>query len=225
MKTSLTILTVALAGALNVAVPATAQVAGGSTTTGISVIESTQLALGWSVKKTLLGKTIYNESGQKVGKVQDIIIAPDKSVSYIIVGAGGFIGMGRHDVAIAVTQIQDQAGKLVMAGATPDLIKAMPQFEYANDNARRNQFVASAEKDITRGKAKLFELQTKAGAASAEAKAKIDLDISALQMDVKSAEAKLSELNQAAANRWKEFEASVNAATARLRKSIEGTKG
>jgi len=225
MKTSLTILTLALAGALSMAVPATAQVAGGSTTTGISVIESTQVALGWSVKKTLLGKTIYNEAGQKVGKVQDIIIAPDKSVSYIIVGAGGFIGMGRHDVAIAVTQIQDQAGKLVMAGATPDLIKAMPQFEYANDNARRNQFVASAEKDITRGKAKLFELQTKAGAASAEAKAKIDLDISALQMDVKSAEAKLSELNQAAANRWKEFEASVNAATARLRKSIEGTKG
>ena len=225
MKTSLTILTLALAGALSVAVPATAQVAGGSTTTGISVIESTQVALGWSVKKTLLGKTIYNEAGQKVGKVQDIIIAPDKSVSYIIVGAGGFIGMGRHDVAIAVTQIQDQAGKLVMAGATPDLIKAMPQFEYANDNARRNQFVASAEKDITRGKAKLFELQTKAGAASAEAKAKIDLDISALQMDVKSAEAKLSELNQAAANRWKEFEASVNAATARLRKSIDGAKG
>jgi len=225
MKTSLTILTLALAGALSVAVPATAQVAGGSTTTGISVIESTQVALGWSVKKTLLGKTIYNEAGQKVGKVQDIIIAPDKSVSYIIVGAGGFIGMGRHDVAIAVTQIQDQAGKLVMAGATPDLIKAMPQFEYANDNARRNQFVASAEKDITRGKAKLFELETKAGAASAEAKAKIDLDISALQMDVKSAEAKLSELNQAAANRWKEFEASVNAATARLRKSIDGAKG
>lgn len=225
MKKSLTILALALAGALSVVAPATAQVAGGTTTTGISVIESTRLALGWSVKKTLLGKTIYNEAGKKVGKVQDIIIAPDKSVSYIIVGAGGFIGMGRHDVAIPVTQIQDQAGKLVIAGATPDLIKAMPQFEYANDNARRDQFVAAAEKDITRGKAKLAELETKAGAATAEAKAKIDLDIAALQMDVKSAQDKLSELNQAAANRWKEFQASVNAATARLRKSIDGTQG
>ena len=225
MKKTLSILTLALAATFAICGPATAQVAGGTTTTGISIVESTQVAMGWSVKKTLLGKTIYNEADQKVGKVQDIIIAPDKSVSYIIVGAGGFIGMGRHDVAIAVTQIQDQAGKLVMAGATPDLIKAMPQFEYANDNARRNQFVASAEKDITRGKAKLFELESKAGAATTEAKAKIDLDISALQMDVKSAEAKLSELNQAAANRWKEFEASVNAATARLRKSIDGAKG
>ena len=65
--------------------------------------------------------------------MQDISIAPDRSVSYAIVGAGGFIGMGRHDVAIPVTQIQDQTGKLVMVGATVDLIKSTPQFDYAND--------------------------------------------------------------------------------------------
>ncbi len=223
MKTTPTLLTLALGAAFAVHGTAFAQVAGSTTTTGISVVESTRVALGWSVKKTLLGKTIYNESGQKVGKIQDIIIAPDRSVSYVIVGAGGFIGMGRHDVAIPVTQIQDLTGKLVMTGATVDLIKAMPQFEYANDNARRNQFVAAAEKDITQGKAKLLELEkmTSTATATADAKAKIDLQFTALQVDVKSAEAKLSELKQAAANRWKEFEASVSAATARLRKSID----
>ena len=121
------------AAAFAVCGPVFAQVAGSSTTTGISVVESAQVALGWIVKKTLLGKTIYNESGQKVGNVQDISIAPDRSVSYAIVGAGGFIGMGRHDVAIPVTQIQDQTGKLVMVGATVDLIKSTPQFDYAND--------------------------------------------------------------------------------------------
>jgi sporulation protein YlmC with PRC-barrel domain len=225
MRKTLSSVTLAIAGVFFAAVPAAAQVAGGSTTMGISVVESTQIALGWSVKKTLLGKTIYNESGKKVGKVQDIIIAPDKSVSYIIVGAGGFIGMGRHDVAIPVTQIQDQAGKLVMAGATQDMIKSMPQFEYSNDNARRNQVAAAAEKDINLGKAKVLELEKKAGTAAAESKAKIDLQITALQVDLKSAEAKLSEFNKAAANRWKEFEASVSAATARLRKSTESAKG
>jgi hypothetical protein len=133
--------------------------------------------------------------------------------------------MGRHDVAIPVTQIQDQAGKLVMAGATQDMIKSMPQFEYSNDNARRNQVAAAAEKDINLGKAKLLELEKKAGTAAAESKAKIDLQITALQVDLKSAEAKLSEFNKAAANRWKEFEVSVSAATARLRKSTESAKG
>lgn len=201
--------------------PARAQVAGGSTTASVSVTESTQIAMGWSVKKTLLGKTIYNEAGQKVGKVEDLIISPDRSLSYVIVGAGGFVGIGRHDVAIPVTQIQDQAGKLVMPGASKDMIKAMPSFDYANDNVKREQFMAAAEKDIGNGKARIAELEKKASAVAVDAKAKIDLQITALQVDVKSAEAKLAEMKQAGAKRWREFESSVTAATARLRKAIE----
>jgi sporulation protein YlmC with PRC-barrel domain len=222
---NLTLATLALAGALCSAGPALAQVAGGTTTVDTSITESTRLAMGWSVKKTLMGKSIYNEAGQKVGKVEDLIIAPDKNVSYVIVGAGGFVGIGRHDVAIPVTQIQDKAGKLVMAGATKDMIKAMPEFTYATSTSQRDQFVAAADKDIAKGKARAAELEKKAGSAAADAKAKIDLQVTALQSDVKSAEAKLTEMKQATAVRWKEFEAGVSAATARLRKSIETATG
>ena len=190
-----------------------------------TVTESTKLAMGWSVKKTLMGKTIYNDTGAKVGKVEDLIISPDKNVSYVIVGAGGFVGFGRHDVAIPVTQIQDKAGKLVMAGATKDSIKAMPEFTYATDTTKRDAFVAAADKDIAKGKAAVASLEKKAGTASADAKTKIDVDITALQSDVKSAEAKLAEMRQASAVRWKDFEADVSAATARLRKSTEKALG
>jgi sporulation protein YlmC with PRC-barrel domain len=213
--------TLTLAGAFFSAQPAWAQVAGGTTTVNAAITESTQIALGWSVKKTLMGKTIYNDAGNKVGKIEDLIISPDRNLSYVIVGAGGFVGIGRHDVAIPVSQIQDRAGKLVMPGATQDMIKSMPQFQYANDTARRDQLIAGAEADIAKGKSKLDELQKRAATASTEAKAKIDLQITALQVDVKSAQTKLTELKKAAAVRWKEFESSVSAATARLRKSIE----
>jgi len=181
--------------------------------------------MGWSVKKTLMGKTIYNDAGQKVGKVDDLIISPDKNVSYVIVGAGGFVGIGRHDVAIPVTLIQDKAGKLVIAGATKDSIKAMPEFTYATDTSKRDAFVAAADKDIVDGKAAVASLERKAGAAVAGTKTKIDADITALQSDVKSAETKLSAMKQATAARWKEFEADVSAATARLRKSTEKALG
>ena len=224
MKKSLSRLALAmltLAGVLCTAGPVVAQVAGGSTTVGVAVVESTKVAMGWSVKKTLMGKTIYNDAGQKVGNVEDLIISPDKDVSYVIVGAGGFIGINRHDVAIPVKQIQEKAGKLVMSGATKDTIKAMPEFVYANDTTQRDQFVAAAEKDIAKGKEKLADLEKKAGVAASEAKAKIDLQISALKGDVKSAEAKLAEMKQATDLRWKDFEADVSAAIARLRKSIE----
>lgn len=217
--------TLTVAGVLGSAGTACAQVAGGTTTVEASVTESTKLALGWSVKKNLLGKTIYNDAGQKVGTVQDLIISPDKSVSYVIVGAGGFVGIGRHDVAIAVSQIQDKSGKLVMAGATKDMIKGMPVFTYATDTGPRDRFVAAADKDIAKGKVAMAGLEKRAGEAVADAKARIAFDINALQLDLKSAEARLADMKQATSARWKEFEADVSAATARLRKSTEKAEG
>jgi sporulation protein YlmC with PRC-barrel domain len=205
--------------------PAWSQVAGGSTTVGVSIVESTQLAMGWSVKETLLGKLIYNEQGDKVGKVEDLIISPDRSLSYVIVGAGGFVGIGQHDVAVPVTQIEERAGKLVMPGATKVQLKAMPAFVYASDTTRRDQFVRTAEADIAHGKARVSDLEKKAGAAATDTKAALDLQITTLRLDVKSAEGKLGELKQAGVNRWKDFEAGVSAATARLRKSIESAAG
>ena len=107
-----------------------AQVAG-STTLGVSVEEMKTVAIGWSAKKKILGKTVYNDKNEKIGVVDDLIITPDKSVSYAIIGAGGFLGMGKHDVAIPVGQFKEDKGKIVLAGATKDALKAMPKFEYA----------------------------------------------------------------------------------------------
>jgi sporulation protein YlmC with PRC-barrel domain len=222
---SLALATLTVVGALCISGPVVAQVAGGTTTVDTSTIESTQMAMGWSVKKTLMGKTIYNDAGQEVGKVEDLIISPDRNVSYVIVGAGGFVGIGQHDVAIPVAQIQDKGGKLVMPGATKDKIKGMPEFVYATDTTKRDAFVAAADKDIAKGRAKVADLEKRASVAGTEVKAKMDLQITALQEDVKSAEAKVSEMKQATAVRWREFEADVSAATARLRMSIEKATG
>jgi sporulation protein YlmC with PRC-barrel domain len=200
---------------------ALAQIAGATTTVGVSVVESTEVAAGWSVKKTLLGKAIYNDAGQKVGKVEDLIISPDKNVSYLIVGAGGFIGIGRHDVAVPVAQVKDQGGRLVMAGATKEALEALPAFDYANDSAQRDRFVAKAEQDIAKGKTKLAELETATKSAAADAKVKLDKQGVVLKADIASAETKLGELKTATAKRWREFEGSVAAATARVRKASD----
>lgn len=195
-----------------------AQVAGASTVSGT---EATQVAMGWSVKKSILGKTVYNDAGEKVGKVEDLIISPRQNVSYFIVGAGGFVGIGRHDVAVPVAQFSEQGGKILMAGATKDTIKSMPAFNYASDSARRDQFVSAAEQDIELGQKKLADLRKRAGTATSDAKATLDKQVAGLEGDLKAAQDKLAELKQASAKRWHEFEGAVSAATARLRKSVE----
>jgi sporulation protein YlmC with PRC-barrel domain len=121
-------LTAALsAGALT----AQAQVAG-SQTIGVSQEEIKLVATGWSVKKTILGKAVYNDKNEKIGNVDDLIVSPDKSVSFAIVGVGGFLGMGKHDVAIPISRIKQENNKLVLPGATKEALKALPEFQYAD---------------------------------------------------------------------------------------------
>ncbi len=122
-----------LLSATNISVSQQSQQVVGSTTLGVAYAELRDVATGWSAKRQILGKPVYNDSGDAIGKVEDIIVAPNKAVSYAIIGAGGFLGMGRNDVAIPVSQIkQNPEGKFVLAGATKDALKAMPPFEYAN---------------------------------------------------------------------------------------------
>jgi sporulation protein YlmC with PRC-barrel domain len=108
----------------------TAQVAG-STTLGVPASEITTITKGWSAKKQILGKPVYNEQNEKVGEVDDIIVAPDKSISYAIVSVGGFLGLGEHYVAIPFNQFKADDGKYVLRGATKDVLKAIPNFDYA----------------------------------------------------------------------------------------------
>jgi len=107
-----------------------AQVAG-STPLGVTVTELQAVVKGWSVKRTVLGQPVYNDKDEKVGSVDDIIITPDKAVSYAIIGTGGFLGLAKHDVAIPVSQFKLVDKKLVLPGATKEALKAIPEFQYA----------------------------------------------------------------------------------------------
>jgi sporulation protein YlmC with PRC-barrel domain len=112
------------------AVDVAAQVAG-STTTGVTAEELKTIALGWSAKKQILGKPVYNDKDEKVGDVDDLIIAPDSSVSYAIIGVGGFLGLGERQVVIPVNRFKNSEGRIVLPGATKDALQAMPSFQYA----------------------------------------------------------------------------------------------
>jgi sporulation protein YlmC with PRC-barrel domain len=112
------------------AASAGAQVAG-SSTIGVTKEEIKEVMQGWSAKKAVLGKAVYNDKNEKIGTIDDLIITPDRSVSYAIIGAGGFLGIGKHDVAIPMSQLKLEKDKFILPGATKEALKAMPKFEYA----------------------------------------------------------------------------------------------
>ena len=108
----------------------------GSKIVGVSQDEQKVVATGWSAKKNVMGKPVYNDNNEKIGSVDDLIISPTKSLSYAIIGVGGFLGMGRHDVAIPMNHIKEQGNKLVLPGATKEALKALPEFQYAKTERR-----------------------------------------------------------------------------------------
>ena len=107
-----------------------AQIAG-STTPGMSVEELQTIARGWSATKQILGKPVYNDKNEKVGDVDDLIIAPDSASSYAIIGVGGFLGLGERQVAVPANHLKHTEGRIVLPNATKEALQAMPSFQYA----------------------------------------------------------------------------------------------
>jgi sporulation protein YlmC with PRC-barrel domain len=107
-----------------------AQIAG-STTPGMSVEELQTIARGWSATKQILGKPVYNAKNEKVGDVDDLIIAPDSASSYAIIGVGGFLGLGERQVAVPANHLKHTEGRIVLPDATKEALQAMPAFQYA----------------------------------------------------------------------------------------------
>jgi sporulation protein YlmC with PRC-barrel domain len=101
---------------------------------GVTVVEMEAIVVGWSAQRDLLGKTVVNEKNEKIGKIDDLIVSPGKgnvpAAPFAIVGAGGFLGMGKHDVVIPMAQFKVQNKQLILPGATKDALKALPAFVY-----------------------------------------------------------------------------------------------
>jgi hypothetical protein len=104
----------------------------GGTLKGVDVSVLGEAVTGWSVQKQIVGHEVVNESNDKVGKIEDIIIAPDMTASYAIIGVGGFLGMGEHKIAIATKYFQVNGETVLLDGATKDLLKQVPEFKYAD---------------------------------------------------------------------------------------------
>jgi sporulation protein YlmC with PRC-barrel domain len=85
---------------------------------------------GVSAKRQVLGQKVYNDRGEMVGKIDDLILTK-KVVTYAIVGAGGFLGLGTHDVAIPADKFLRDDDRIVLPDASKEALRAMPRFEYA----------------------------------------------------------------------------------------------
>ena len=59
----------------------------------------------WRASK-LKGLNVYNEQNEKLGDISEILIDKSGKVDGIIIGVGGFLGMGQHDIKVEMSKLK-----------------------------------------------------------------------------------------------------------------------
>jgi sporulation protein YlmC with PRC-barrel domain len=100
---------------LAAAVVATALMVGGahaqtgtmSNSTGASTSSSASMHQEgeWRASK-LPGVNVYNDNNDKVGSINDVILDKSGKIAAVIIGVGGFLGVGEHYVSVPFDQLK-----------------------------------------------------------------------------------------------------------------------
>ncbi len=59
----------------------------------------------WRVSD-LQGKSVYDSEGKSIGEINDILVSQNGSVNAVIIGVGGFLGIGEKNVAVNMSALQ-----------------------------------------------------------------------------------------------------------------------
>jgi sporulation protein YlmC with PRC-barrel domain len=59
----------------------------------------------WRASK-LVGVNVYNQANEKIGDINDVILDKSGKVANVVLGVGGFLGMGEHYVAVAYDKLK-----------------------------------------------------------------------------------------------------------------------
>jgi sporulation protein YlmC with PRC-barrel domain len=87
---------------------------------------------------------LFNMRGDRLGDVERVIQSVDGK-RHIVVGIGGFLGIGERHVAIPAERVVVRGNRLVIDGLTDDQVKRMPPFDRNNRDFREVEANATLE--------------------------------------------------------------------------------
>jgi sporulation protein YlmC with PRC-barrel domain len=83
----------------------------------------------------ILGEDVYNGTGddaEKIGDVSDIVVSKGGKAAQLVIGVGGFLGIGSKDVALdyeTADWAEKDGDRWLVVKATKDQLKSLPAFD------------------------------------------------------------------------------------------------
>jgi sporulation protein YlmC with PRC-barrel domain len=59
----------------------------------------------WRASK-LKGLNVYNDQNEKLGDISELLIDKSGKVEGVVIGVGGFLGMGEHDIKVEMSKLK-----------------------------------------------------------------------------------------------------------------------
>jgi hypothetical protein len=91
----------------------------------------------------LRNASVYAPDESRVGDINDLIIKMDGKVDGVVVGVGGFLGIGEKNVALKLDRFKvtpEPDGRVrVVLTATKDELRALPDFKSKDDERSQQQ--------------------------------------------------------------------------------------
>jgi sporulation protein YlmC with PRC-barrel domain len=79
--------------------------ASSSATSSSDTISSSQLQGDWRASK-VVGLSVYNSNNEKLGSINDLLMDTSGNIKAVVLGVGGFLGMGEHLVAVPLEKVK-----------------------------------------------------------------------------------------------------------------------
>ncbi len=89
----------------------------------------------------LIGRNVQNPQGETIGEIKSIYLNKDGKVDSVMVGVGGFLGVGEREVRLAWKDLNVMNnGEKVTVNMTKDQLKAQPEYKYPDSTYRGHVF-------------------------------------------------------------------------------------
>src|SRR6476646_8025009 len=59
----------------------------------------------WRSSK-LIGLNVYNDKNEKLGDISEVLVDRSGKVDGVVIGVGGFLGMGQHDIKVDMSKLK-----------------------------------------------------------------------------------------------------------------------
>ncbi|AYF32502.1 PRC-barrel domain-containing protein [Vreelandella alkaliphila] len=123
--------------------------------TGMEASYLTQTPQGTFHSDSLTGNQVKSsvEDDEDIGTINDLIIDEDGQINAVVVGVGGFLGMGEKDVAIEwdsleLTKDEDGEDYIISVNASQEALESAEEYERGNDlHTERDTEMNNSEND------------------------------------------------------------------------------